>query len=128
MLSYSASGVKVNVQFSEPLFLIRADKERIKQVVLNLCKNAVEAMPSGGVLTIKPYQLNDHMILEISDTGTGIPEGIDVFQLFKTTKTDGSGLGLPIVQQIVSEHRGTIEYASVPGKGTTFKISLPLSV
>jgi signal transduction histidine kinase len=92
--------------------LIRVDKERIKQVILNRCKNAAEAMPGGGVLTCKAYQLNDQVILEISDTGIGIPDGIDVFQLFKTTKADGTGLGLPIVQQIISEHRGTIEYVS----------------
>ena len=128
MRSYRDSGIKVNVQFSEDLPLIRADKERIKQVVLNLSKNAVEAMPGGGELTLKAYQLNDQVILEISDTGTGIPDGIDVFQLFKTTKADGTGLGLPIVQQIVSEHRGTIECVSEPGKGATFRISIPLSI
>jgi PAS domain S-box-containing protein len=128
MRSYRDSGIEVNVQFSEDFPLIRVDKERIKQVVLNLCKNAVEAMPGGGVLTFKAYQLNDQVILEISDTGTGIPDGIDVFQLFKTTKAEGTGLGLPIVQQIVSEHRGTVECFSEPGKGATFRISLPLSI
>jgi PAS domain S-box-containing protein len=127
MRLYSDSGIKVNVQFSEDLPLIRADKEKLQQIVLNLCKNAVEAMPGGGVLTLKAYQLNDHMILEISDTGTGIPDGIDVFQLFKTTKANGTGLGLPIVREIVSEHRGTIECVSETGKGATFRISLPLS-
>jgi signal transduction histidine kinase len=101
--------------------------EKIKQIVINICKNAVEAMPGGGVLTLKAYQLNDYVILEISDTGTGIPDGIDVFQLFKTTKADGTGLGLPIVHQIVSEHRGTIECVSERGKGATFRISLPLA-
>jgi two-component system, cell cycle sensor histidine kinase and response regulator CckA len=121
------SGIRVNVQFSEDLPLIRADMEKIKQIVLNVCKNAVEAMPGGGVLTLKAYQLNDYVILEISDTGTGIPDGIDVFQLFKTTKADGTGLGLPIVHQIVSEHRGTIECVSERGKGATFRISLPLA-
>jgi len=124
---YRVSGINVNVQFSEDLPLIRADKEKLKQIVLNLCKNAVEAMPGGGVLTLKAYQLNDHVILEISDTGTGIPDGMDVFQLFNTTKADGTGLGLPIVRQLVSEHRGTIECVSEPGKGATFRISLPLS-
>jgi len=82
-------------------------------------------MPEGGVLTCKGYQLNGLVILEVSDTGTGIPDGVDVFQLFKTTKADGTGLGLPIVKQIISEHTGVIEYASEPGKGTTFKIALP---
>jgi len=123
---YTNSGIKINLQFSADLPLIRVDKEKIKQVVLNICKNAVEAMPDGGVLTCKGYPLNDQMVLEIADTGVGIPDGIDVFQLFKTTKIDGTGLGLPIVQQIVSEHRGTTECVSEPGKGATFRISLPL--
>jgi PAS domain S-box-containing protein len=128
MRSYRDSGITVDVQFSENFPLIRVDRERIKQVILNLCKNAAEAMPGGGVLTFRAYLLNDQVILEISDTGTGIPDGIDVFQLFKTTKADGTGLGLPIVQQIVSEHRGTVECVSEPGKGATFKISIPLSI
>ena len=126
MRLYADSGIKINIQISDDLPLIRVDKERIKQVILNLFKNAAEAMPGGGILTCKAYQLNDQMILEISDTGMGIPEGIDVFQLFKTTKIDGTGLGLPIVQQIISEHRGTIECVSEPRKGATFRISLPL--
>ena len=126
MRSYRDSGIKVDVQFSENFPLIRVDKERIKQVILNLCKNAAEAMPGGGALTFRAYLLNDQVILEISDTGTGIPDGIDVFQLFKTTKPDGTGLGLPIVQQIVSEHRGTIECVSEPGKGATFRVSIPI--
>jgi len=122
---YSDSKIKINLQFSEDFPLIRVDKEKIKQAILNLFKNAVEAMPEGGVLTCKGYQLNGLVILEVTDTGTGIPDGVDVFQLFKTTKADGTGLGLPIVKQIISEHTGVIEYASEPGKGTTFKIALP---
>jgi PAS domain S-box-containing protein len=126
MRSYTDSGIKVNVQFGEDFPLIHVDKERIKQVILNLCKNAVEAMPDGGELTFKANRLNDQVILEISDTGSGIPDGFDVFQLFKTTKPDGTGLGLPIVQQIVSEHRGTTECVSEPGKGAIFRISIPI--
>ena len=98
----------------------------MKQVVLNLGKNAIEAMANGGVLSAKIYQQNGRVILEIADTGIGIPEGEDVFQLFKTTKPEGTGLGLPIVQQIVSEHRGSIDYSSELGKGTIFKIFLPI--
>jgi signal transduction histidine kinase len=68
------------------------------------------------------------VILEVADTGMGIPEDLEVFQLFKTTKPEGTGLGFPIVEQIVSEHRGTVEYISEEGKGTAFIISLPLVV
>jgi signal transduction histidine kinase len=107
--------------------LIAVDREKIKQVILNLCKNAVEAMPKGGTLKCKAYQKADRVILEVADTGTGIPEGLDVFQLFKTTKPYGTGLGLPIVEQIISEHRGTVDYVTEFGKGTAFIVSLPLS-
>jgi two-component system, NtrC family, sensor histidine kinase HydH len=91
---------------------------------LNLCNNALDAMPEGGDLNIRCYSLGATVILEIADTGTGIQQGLDPFALFKTTKADGTGLGLPIVEQIVLAHNGTIEYTSEPGRGTTFKIIL----
>ena len=81
-------------------------------------------MPKGGDLNIRCYSLGATVILEIVDTGTGIQQGLDPFALFKTTKADGTGLGLPIVEQIVLAHNGTIEYTSEPGRGTTFKIIL----
>jgi signal transduction histidine kinase len=107
--------------------LVPVDREKIKQVILNLCKNAVEAMPEGGTLKCKAYQTAGGVILEVADTGTGIPEGLDVFQLFKTTKPYGTGLGLPIVGQIISEHHGTVDYVTKLGKGTAFIVSLQLS-
>ena len=83
-------------------------------------------MPDGGVLTCKAYRTTERVVLEIADSGAGIPDGLDVFQLFRTTKQDGTGLGLPIVQQIVSEQRGTVDYVTEPGKGTTwFRVSFP---
>jgi two-component system, sporulation sensor kinase E len=125
--SYAASGVSVKFNFPEALPLIPADQEKMKQVILNLCKNAVEAMPDGGTLTCKAYQLEERINLEISDSGVGISDGLDVFQLFKTTKPYGTGLGLPIVEQIVRDHNGTIYYVTENGKGTTFTVSFPLS-
>jgi signal transduction histidine kinase len=124
---YTAGGIRVQTQFEDSLPLVHVDQERIKQVILNLCKNAVEAMPAGGVLTCKAHQSGDRLVLEVSDTGVGIPDGLDVFQLFSTTKTEETGLGLAIVQQIVSEHGGAIDYISTPGRGTTFRLSLPLA-
>src|SRR4030095_3125442 len=92
---YQDSGINVELEFDENLPLVPVDREKIKQVILNLCKNATEAMPDGGMLKCKAYQTADLVILEITDTGTGISEGLNVFQLFNTTKPEGTGLGLP---------------------------------
>ena len=123
--AYRKLGITVELQFDNPFPSVMADADKIKQVVLNLCNNAVEAMPDGGYLIVKGYHFAQTVVLEISDTGTGIPEGLDVFELFRTTKPGGSGLGLPLVRQIVSAHNGTIKYTSEPGRGTTFKLYLP---
>jgi signal transduction histidine kinase len=122
---YLALGIAVDLQFPNPLPPVMADAGKLKQVVLNLCKNAVEAMPGGGSLTLKGYQAGQSVILEISDTGIGVSDDVDVFELFTTTKPGGSGLGLPLVRQIVSAHNGALVYTSEPGHGTTFKVSLP---
>jgi signal transduction histidine kinase len=121
---YNRTGVSVSVEFDENLPLVALDSEKMKQVILNLSKNAVEAMPGGGRLTVKAYPTGDSVVLEFKDTGSGIPEGFDPFHLFKTTKVEGTGLGLSIVQQIVSDHHGTVDYVSESGKGTTFRVLL----
>jgi PAS domain S-box-containing protein len=124
MKHYQNAGVRIKVDFEENLPSVALDPERIKQVVLNLSNNAVEAMPDGGLLTVRGYRSGNNVILEFTDTGQGIPEGFDPFHLFKTTKPQGTGLGLPIVQQIVSDHHGTVDYVSESGKGTTFRVAL----
>jgi signal transduction histidine kinase len=122
MRVYAAAACSVRLEFENDLPPVMAHADKVKQVVLNLCNNAVEAMPDGGDLTVKGYHLAQMVVLEIRDTGTGIPDGLDVFELFKTTKAGGTGLGLPIVRQIVSAHNGTIDYTTKPGQGTTFKL------
>jgi PAS domain S-box-containing protein len=124
---YHHARVDVKTEFPENLPLVAVDAEKIKQVLLNLCKNAVEAMPEGGLLTVRAYATDDNVVLEFTDTGQGIPEGFNPFQLFKSTKPQGTGLGLPIVEQIISDHHGTVDYVSELGKGATFRISLPRS-
>ena len=103
------------------------DEDKLKQALLNLLKNGIEAMADGGTLTVKVARSNEDVTVAVSDTGTGIAPGTDVFAPFFTTKRDGSGLGLIIVRQIVSAHGGTISYDSRVGEGTTFRISLPLA-
>jgi PAS domain S-box-containing protein len=124
-IAYRTAGITVTTDFERRFSPIRIDSAKIKQVVLNLCKNAIEAMHAGGCLSVKIYRSERVVVLEISDTGIGVPQGMDIFESFKTTKCRGSGLGLPLVQQIVSAHNGTINYTTEAGRGTTFKVCLP---
>ena len=104
------------------------DPSQIKQVLVNLCMNALQAMTSGGVFTLRPDRGPDGVWVRVSDAGGGVPDGQinRLFQPFFTTKKKGTGLGLMIVQRIVREHRGRIGVESRVGKGTTFRIWLPL--
>jgi signal transduction histidine kinase len=124
-LLYDSAGIQVMLDFPDSLLPVMIDQEKLKQAVLGICKNAVDAMPSGGVLTFRGYQSEGRIFLEIGDTGAGIPNGLEIFEPFSTTKPRSSGLGLPMVSQIISAHNGTIDYVSAVGKGTTFKIGLP---
>jgi signal transduction histidine kinase len=123
-LACRTAGITIKTDF-ESLPLIRMDSAKMKQVVLNLCKNAIEAMRGGGCLVIKVYRFDLMVILEISDNGIGVPHDVNIFELFKTTKPCGSGLGLAVVRQIVTAHNGTINYTTELGHGTTFKVCLP---
>jgi two-component system NtrC family sensor kinase len=101
----------------------------VKQVLLNLCLNAQEAMPQGGEITIRTSQSGDRWArVEVSDTGPGLaPEVAEhVFEPYFSTKPRGTGLGLALTRRIVRAHEGTIVAASHPGTGTTFAITLPL--
>jgi PAS domain S-box-containing protein len=125
---YLAHGIEVEIICPEDLPLVTADSEKLKQVLLNLCKNAAEAMPGGGKITVRAYSSGRRIIVEVADTGTGIPDGIDILQPFTTTKASGSGLGLMIVRQIVLAHGGTFTFTSNRGKGTIFSLTLPRPV
>jgi signal transduction histidine kinase len=111
--------------FAAGLPLVMANSDELTQVLLNLCKNAVEAMPQGGTLRVRGLCAGAQVRLEVSDTGEGISEGVNIFEPFVTTKKKGTGLGLAIVQQIVAAHEGTLTYTSTPGQGTTFTLQLP---
>ena len=123
-----ALGVSVRrIAIGEPVPSLQMDAEKIKQVVINLVRNAFEAMPGGGHVTVETGAVDGQARLVVRDTGPGLPEGVDVFQLFVTTKPKGTGLGLSIVQQIVLQHGGDIAVASEAGKGAAFTVSLPLT-
>jgi len=106
----------------------RFDAAQIKQVLVNLVKNAMQAMTRGGRLTIETGAGSESVWVSISDTGSGIPEAQlnRIFEPFFTTKKKGSGLGLMIVQRIIRDHAGRIDVESKPGKGTTFRVWIPL--
>jgi len=118
-------GIQVEAVVSPDLPAVRVDGNKIKQVLLNLLKNAAEAMPNGGKITIEARATQNSVILEITDTGVGIPLDIDAFEPFTTTKKEGTGIGLVIVRQIVTAHGGRISYRSQPGQGTSFRMELP---
>lgn len=122
---WADAGIRLEQHLATDLPAVVMDGDRIKQALLNLFKNAVESMPGGGKLSVRVRAVNREAVIEISDTGPGIPPGTDVFLPFFTTKDQGTGLGLIIVRQIVSIHGGTISYISEPGKGTTFRMTLP---
>jgi signal transduction histidine kinase len=107
---------------------ILADEGQMKQVFMNLIKNAGEAMPDGGTLTFHTRREGQMLRVEVSDTGCGIsPENQErVFQEFFTTKDRGYGLGLHIVHTIIKRHGGTIRVESEPGQGATFILHLPI--
>jgi signal transduction histidine kinase/HAMP domain-containing protein len=108
---------------------VRVDQALIKQALLNLIINAIEAMPEGGVLTLTLARSGDSAQIRVSDTGRGIaPEHRSrIFQLFFTTRKGGSGIGLAIAYKAVQLQDGTIDFETEVGRGTTFRIELPLA-
>jgi two-component system, NtrC family, nitrogen regulation sensor histidine kinase NtrY len=108
---------------------VDADPLLLHKALENLVLNALDAMPAGGALTVRTRRKGDSAELEISDTGTGLSaeERARLFTPYSTTKQHGTGLGLAIVQAVVTDHGGTVEVESAPGKGTTFRIVLPLA-
>lgn len=106
---------------------LTGDDDKLKQALLQVFENALDAMPRGGKLEIKAYRHQQTLCVDIIDTGVGIPKNLKVFDLFSSTKPDGIGLGLFMVQQIVLAHDGAISYSSTPGQGTTFHVSFALN-
>ncbi|HKE16565.1 MAG TPA: GAF domain-containing protein [Kofleriaceae bacterium] len=105
------------------------DEQSMLRLVHNLARNAAEAMPGGGQFRITTRAVTDDLVLEFADSGPGIPLELEgrLFELFASAKPGGTGLGLAICKKIVDEHGGTISCESAPGKGTTFRVRLPLA-
>ena len=120
--------IKILLKIVNDVSLVACDENRFKQVLLNFVKNAMEAMPGGGVLTVDLSHSNDQVRLVIQDTGIGIPEDKlkKLGEPFFTTKKTGNGLGLMVSFKIIEGHNGDVLVDSVVNKGTTFTIVLPL--
>ncbi|MFM8880535.1 MAG: two-component system sensor histidine kinase NtrB [Verrucomicrobiota bacterium] len=121
-------GLSVVTELASGLPPVLFDPAQLKQVLVNLIKNAMQATPPKGILTLRSGSTPEAVWMEVSDTGPGIPpEQLNrIFEPFYTTKTKGTGLGLLIVQRIIRDHGGRIELESTVGKDTTFKLWLPL--
>jgi PAS domain S-box-containing protein len=123
-------GIKIETQLANPPPQVMGDHTALSQVMVNLLTNARDAMPYGGAIRIKTEQLPDQpdqVQLTVADTGIGIPADslTKIFDLFYTTKSTGTGLGLWITKRAVREHGGTIEVTSSSEKGTVFTVMLP---
>jgi signal transduction histidine kinase len=121
--------VKLDARLANDVPDVLIDKPLLKQALINLLVNALEAMPGGGQLFVSLRRREEMAELEIRDTGRGIaPEHRQrIFQLFFTTRPGGSGIGLASAFRTVQLHNGSIEFESEVGRGTTFRIDLPLA-
>jgi signal transduction histidine kinase len=123
-------GVAITVDFAPDPLLVKVDTDFMKQAILNVVLNGVQAMPNGGSLGVAARR-DDHgnIITEIHDQGGGIPSEIQdkIFELYFTTKKGGSGIGLAQTYQVMQWHYGAVDFDSIGGQGTTFRLCLPPS-
>jgi PAS domain S-box-containing protein len=121
-------GIRLSLRLAERV-PVDGSEEKLSRIFENLIRNALDAMPRGGELVISSRLERDRAIVEVADTGTGIPEENlkKLFTPFFTTKAQGLGMGLAICRRLVEAHGGTIEVGSEEGRGTTVTITLPLS-
>jgi len=130
VISDSVIPENVEVRLTAPQHQVAIDYNKMRRVLWNLVKNACEAMPDGGVLKIEVKELSNGLMIDVTDTGAGVPEDFrdKLFLAFNTTKGKGMGLGLAYSKRAVELHGGTIGVETEVGIGTTFRIHLPLDV
>ncbi len=122
-------GVVVERKFAEGPLPVKVDADLVKQAVLNIVINGVQAMPQGGTLGVTARRQDSEVWIEVQDQGDGIPPEIrdKIFNLYFTTKKAGSGIGLAMTYRVMQLHNGSVEFESHAGKGTTFRLHLPLA-
>jgi nitrogen fixation/metabolism regulation signal transduction histidine kinase len=120
--------IRISFQQEDGSVFVLGAADELKRVIINLVKNAYEAMPEGGEITLRLYRKQQDAFVEVEDTGEGITEEDrpNIFVPNFSTKSSGTGLGLAICKKIIEAHEGSITFASVEGEGTTFVIKLPL--
>jgi len=121
-------GIVIRTRFAPDLPAVELDRDLFKQAILNLVLNAEHAMPSGGELILMTRYEEPWIVLDVIDTGQGMPEPVRarIFDAFFSTRAGGSGLGLPTTRKIIEAHGGTIRVQSEPGKGSQFTVQLPV--
>jgi signal transduction histidine kinase len=121
-------GVQLRFQAPGRAIAVLADADLLSEAIINIVTNGIEAMPGGGLLDVEVREDAGHCFIAICDTGAGIPESVreKIFELYFTTKKNGSGLGLPMAFRAVQLHGGSIDVQSEPGRGTRFELNLPM--
>jgi len=121
--------IAARLELEERLPQLAADPELLHRALSNLILNAMDAMPQGGTLTLRTRQAGGNVVIEVADSGSGLTkeECERLFTPYYTSKQHGTGLGLAIVQSVVTDHKGRVAVESAPGKGSTFRIELPMS-
>jgi signal transduction histidine kinase len=124
----AARDIALDLAVASDVPALTADENKLRRVLDNLVKNAIEAIDHGpGRVEVRAQRAADDRVrIAVSDTGPGVPESVEMFRLFETTKREGSGLGLSIAKQIVVAHGGQIGFERGVPNGTTFYVDLPL--
>lgn len=122
-------GVSITSNLGPEPLIVKVDADLMKQAVLNVVLNGVQAMPQGGPLVIAALREEDMVVTDVRDQGGGIPPEVQdkIFELYFTTKKGGSGIGLAQTYQVLQWHYGSIDFESVAGQGATFRLRLPLT-
>jgi len=120
--------IKLHKKLTRDLPQTVFDPILVKQAFINIIKNGIESMPDGGDLTVQTEVCWDHVVVTLSDSGSGMPPEVvmNIFNPFFTTKQDGMGIGLAMTKKIIEDHGGEVKIQSVPGAGTTFQVCLPI--
>ncbi|UCH80019.1 MAG: HAMP domain-containing protein [Nitrospiraceae bacterium] len=122
------NNIQIELQLTDDMPDFNFDARQFKEVLINLIQNALKSMNGKGLIEIKTDTVSDNVIISVKDSGAGIPEKYreKIFNPFFSTREEGLGLGLPIVQRIIESHGGKIKCTSIDGKGTEFVISIPV--